>query len=123
MKDKFSRQEVVTWEARLTRAYRTEDVLAIAKEFVAAWGPAELATLPEHLRPGRLRDSDDVGLYAFKLVSHPASGPNAGYLLRMTTFFTAASRRLSEIFAIAAAEARIRWDEHEDAASEDAPDR
>ena len=118
----FERQHVTTWEARLQRAYTTEDVVAVARDFIATWSPGELGVLPEHLRPGRFRDSDDVGLYAFRLASCPdTSGGNARILQRMTTFFAAASRRLSEIFAIAAAEA-ARAREEERMASRDSPE-
>ena len=93
----WKRQEVVTWENRLQRSYTTEQVMSVVKDFVATWSPSELAALPEPLRPGRLRDSDDVGLYAFKLASRPDLGANSHILLRMATFVTAASQRLSQI--------------------------
>lgn len=115
MSGRYSRQEVVTWESRLQKAYSADDVVSIVRDFLATWGPQEIAALPEHLRPRKMRDSDDVGLYAFRLVSRPGAGSNAHIMLRMTTFFTAASQRLSEIYAVAAAEARARA--NEDAAS------
>jgi hypothetical protein len=114
MSEKFSRREIVTWETQLQRAYTAEDVLAIVKDFLATWSPSEVGAMPEHLRPGRLRDSDDVALYAFRLMSLPRSGVNSHILHRMTTFFTAASHRLSQILAIAAEEAHARARERED---------
>ena len=106
MSGKYERQEVVTWESRLQRAYSVDDVLRVINDFLATWGPEELAALPEHLRPWRMKGSDDVSLYAFRLMSRVTLPGNAHILLRMSTFFSAASHRLSQILSIAAAEAR-----------------
>ena len=114
MREKFSRREVVTWETRLQRAYSTEAILAIVRDFIATWSPSELAALPEHLRPGRPRDSDDVALYAFRLMSLPRSAVDSHILHRITIFFTAASHRLSEILSIAAEEARANARERQE---------
>ena len=111
---RFERTEVVTWEQRLQRSYSVEEVISVANDFIATWGPAELTTLPEPLRPPRFRDADDVGLYAFKLMSRPGMGSNSHILARMVTFFTTASQRLSQISAVAADEqARARAEDLE----------
>jgi hypothetical protein len=113
MVGKFERSEVVTWESRLQRAYTVEDLLGVVKDFLATWGPEELAALPEHLRPGHIRDGDDVALYAFRLMSrHSLPDGNSHILLRMNTFFGTASHRLSQILSIASAEARARANEN-----------
>lgn len=106
MSGKYQRQEVVTWESRLQRAYSVEDVVAVVNDFLATWGPEELAALPEHLRPWSVKGSDDVSLYAFRLMSRATLPGNDHILLRMSTFFSAAAHRLSQILSIAAAEAR-----------------
>jgi hypothetical protein len=72
-----------------------------------------LAALPEYLRPGRFRDSDDVGVYAFKLMSRTGVASNSHIFVRMATFFAAASQRLSQILAVASEE-KVRMRSQED---------
>ena len=112
MRSKFERSEVITWESRVQRAYTAEDLIMVVKDFLATWGPEELAALPEHLRPGHIRDGEDISLYAFRLMSRPSlPDGNSHILVRMNTFFGTASHRLSQILSIAAAEARARTNE------------
>ena len=98
------------WNLRLSGAHSTGEVVALSREFIAQWTPAELAHLPEACRPhpSRVTDADDIALYAFLLVR--ADRKVGQYNPRLTTFaafFTAGSARLAEI-AAAATEPRIR---------------
>ena len=71
----------------------------MARDFVAQFLPYELATLPEHCRPRKMRDSSDITEYAFAVVRHRCDdGDGAtGTAHRLADFFSHAAVRLSQI--------------------------
>ncbi len=89
------------WADRLNHASAVEEIINVVKDYLAQWTPEELANLPEACRPGRIADSDDITLCAFALVREQfkAEDRDDAALARMATFFTGASRRLSQILA------------------------
>ena len=89
------------WNLRLRGAYSNREVIALARDFIAQWTPAEIADLPDSCRPGQLKCADDIAYYAFVLCKEDRK--SAEYNPRLTTiasYFAAASLRLSEIAAI-----------------------
>ena len=87
------------WQARLKEASTPQDVVAVARDFLALRTSQELALLPEDCRPGEMRDEEDVTRYALKLAS---SNPDpdsveAGALRRVGTFFTRAALKIVEL--------------------------
>lgn len=89
----------VSWPQRLKAAHTREDVVDVARDFLATFSPYDLARLPEPLRPGRLVDGDDLNAFAYTLVrhDHDDSRGTARYIHRLTHFFTNASVRLAEL--------------------------
>ena len=90
-------QESLTWADVLDDAATPQDVLKVAKDFLATWDPYELAALPAECKPpGYFIEPEDIVSYAFTLVqSHcgPAQGDPGVY--RMAKFFSHAARRVA----------------------------
>lgn len=91
------------WLGRLTAASTDRDVVAIAREYLATWGPEELARLPMEALPGRMQDPEHIGEYAFRLtqahLSFSGTLAESLPLDRMMAFITYASSRLAQLSA------------------------
>lgn len=87
------------WHGRLGEAGTAEDVVAIARDYLALWSPEELALVPPELRPGKLVDADDVSAYALALVQAQMGrgSPGEAVVHKIGNFFGSASLRLSQI--------------------------
>jgi hypothetical protein len=92
----------IGWPGLLEVAASTEEVVSLAKDFLAAWSPEEIAALPVECQPRRLIDGDDVTFYAFDLVKHQCDQRRNARVGKMAAFFSSASLRLSQIMARAA---------------------
>lgn len=96
---------VLSWQGRLANSTSPEEVVAIARDFLAAFTPYELATLPDKCRPpGKLYDGEDLTTFAFELARHNyscAQDPDGSAALvhKFANFFCHASIRLSEMQA------------------------
>jgi hypothetical protein len=91
----------VSWAQRLAAARTESEVVAVARDFLATFSPYDLARLPEECRPGRIVDGSDVNDFALLLVRYDQDDRQgtARCIHRLTTFFTNASIRLSELLA------------------------
>ena len=87
------------WQGRLSEAETADDVVAIARDYLALWSPEELASIPPDLRPGKLVDSDDVNGYALALVQAQMGRGTAGEAVvhKMGNFFGSASLRITQL--------------------------
>lgn len=93
------------WQERLSAATRAEHVVDVARDFCAMITPEEASQLPADCRPGKLVDAQDVSDYAYVLVRLSCADEHLTnpILLKLATFFTRASLRLSQITADLAA--------------------
>ena len=89
------------WNARLRDMETVEQVVMLARDFTAQWTPGELGALPEALRPTKIVDANDITEYALALVRADISRGEVGEagILRMVTFFSAASLRVAQLLA------------------------
>ena len=91
------------WKALLDGAESEREIVSITKEYLAAWTPRELFALPARCRPGAIKSGEDISYWAFELASaHCAEGSDlelAELILKMMTFFSHASERLSRILS------------------------
>lgn len=88
------------WPERLRSALTEEEVVHVAKDYLALWTPEELGKLPLNCRPGPITNGEDVAAYAFAMVHRQCmAGPHEAELHRMAAFFAAASHRISQILA------------------------
>ena len=87
------------WQGRLSDAGSADDVVAIARDYLALWSPEELALIPQDLRPAKLVDADDVSGYALALVQARMARGTAGEAVvhKIGNFFGSASLRLSQL--------------------------
>ena len=87
------------WHGRLSEAGCVEDVVAIARDYLALWSPEEIAQIPDELRPGKLVDADDVSGYALALVQAQMGRgtPGEAVVHKIGNFFGSASLRLSQL--------------------------
>jgi hypothetical protein len=90
-----------TWQQRLDLATDEEDVVDIARDFLAGFDPNEIYRLPQLCRPPTRLFAEDIGPYAFELVSHECSTPeSAEYVHRLARFFSHAATRLAQLSAL-----------------------
>ena len=92
------------WNARLSEATTSADVLRVARDFLSQWTSQQLEELPADCHPGQLDKADDIPPYAVKLLQrHCREDAYASPgLTAMANFFASASQRLSKITALAA---------------------
>ncbi len=91
----------LTWQERLDEALTEDEVLAVARDYLATLSPQEYARLPHAIRPGKLVDANDVTTYAFELVRAQCDDADAaGTLQRLAHIMSRASIRLSEIMVV-----------------------
>jgi hypothetical protein len=91
-----------TWQHRLDAARDVEEIVSAARDFVALFGPLELAALPQPCHPPvKIFDADDVASYAFELVRFEcAVGSDTAELVRkLARFFSHASMRVAQLTA------------------------
>jgi len=87
------------WIQRLKLARAEEEVMALARDYLASFDDYELRFLPVRCQPRVLLCANDVSTYAFDLVVHRCDEMDASARLVRTLaeFFTFASIRMSEI--------------------------
>jgi len=83
----------------LLRATTSERaVIQLARSYLAEWTPAELASIPEKCRPGKIADGEDVADLAFNLTHARIQSRGSQMLLEeMEGFFAYACAKLSEL--------------------------
>lgn len=77
-----------------------EDVVRLARDYLAQWSPDELAFIPRDSRPGHIRDAEDIADTAMALTRARISSfePETA-LTEMEGFFAQACVRLSQLEA------------------------
>lgn len=87
-----------TWQERLDTAATELEVVGVARDYLATLAPAEIASLPEALRPGKIVDANDITTYAFDLVRQECHDEGVQHLVqRLAHIMSRASIRLSQI--------------------------
>jgi hypothetical protein len=93
----------VTWQQLLAAASTPDEVIAAARDFLAAIDHNELARLPEVCKPGKLLDAHDVSSYAYDLVRHHCQDEQdaaiAETIHKLSAFFSQAAVRVSQLSA------------------------
>jgi hypothetical protein len=89
----------VGWQGRLDAATSRDDVVHVARDFLALVGPEEVARMPVDCRPVKLVDGEDVANYAVTLTRRSCD-PDCfedHNLQRIAAFFGDALGRLSQL--------------------------
>lgn len=95
-----TRKRVVTWAARVEGATSSQEVVDVARDFIAQLTPYEVHSLPAQcMPPPKIVDADDVTAYALTLVRHDCADAagEAGLAHKMADFFSHASGRLAQL--------------------------
>lgn len=89
----------VTWQQLLANAVTPEEIVTIARDFIANVDHVELARLPPECRPGKMFVSLDIHSYAYELIRHLCAKHDggAGTVQQLLVFFSQAAVRLSQI--------------------------
>lgn len=89
------------WRSVIMNAHTEEELVGIMRDWLACWSPEEIARLPVECRPGRVRDGEDIGHWAFQLTScHLARGvapEDEPLLLKMMLFVNEVAERLARL--------------------------
>lgn len=87
------------WQDRLDHAQDGDEIVVIAREFVARISAEEYSLLPADCRPRKLVDADDVVDYAVTLVrrSCATDSMSDAVVEQLASFFTDACSRLSQL--------------------------
>ena len=91
------------WFDLLAAATTPDEVVHIARDYLATWTPEEIAALPRACRPPRIiKFPEEIVDYAFALVkAHLDAGADANGVTRMATFFAEASWRVAAAMSAA----------------------
>lgn len=90
-----------TWQQRLDLSETEDEVVRIARDYLAALHHSDIAQLPESCKPRKLLTASDVGMYAFDLARCDCEERQgiAQLVHRLAAFFVSANLRLSQILA------------------------
>jgi hypothetical protein len=86
-----------TWAELLEAARTSEDVLGVARDYLATWEPLERAAMPAPCKlPSEFATPEELVDFAFNVVQYHC-GPGAGNELvgRAARFFSVAARRVA----------------------------
>lgn len=90
-----------TWQRQIDDAKSVAEVVSIARDFVATCTPQELALLPSHCRPGKIRDDRDIAELHARLAEEyrttRASGDALTMLQVITGFMVRTSLRIAQL--------------------------
>jgi hypothetical protein len=83
---------------RFQLATDEREVVDALRDAMRYWYPHELAQIPAHCRPGKLRDGEDVANVAFSLTTtRIESDESSELLVKLETLFARACQRISEL--------------------------
>jgi hypothetical protein len=89
----------LSWPGRLDLAASEAEVIEVARDYLASLDPFEVDRLPDHCKPPKLFDADDIASYAFDLVRSDFAAESAAVAHRVAAFFVEANTRLARILA------------------------
>lgn len=85
----------------LSQASTVEEILAVTREYLSGWSSEDLAGLPDHCRPGRVKDRGDIELWADRLLGATRTEmlviENEARLAGLTNHFLIASVRIRQL--------------------------
>jgi hypothetical protein len=90
------------WQVQIDRVGTWEELLDVARAYLASLSPEEWNSLPESSRPARIKGADDLTFWHERLADEfvqlsQQKGADDSVLRRMLVFFTAAAERSGEL--------------------------
>ncbi|HET7403932.1 MAG TPA: hypothetical protein VFJ62_19195 [Usitatibacter sp.] len=91
----------MSWHMVLDCATTLEEVVSVARDFVASFTPYETEFLPPECRPRKIVDAKDVSDYAFELTRASCTGQGEGAAIadKFKAFFADAAARVASLSA------------------------
>lgn len=91
----------MSWHKEIRAASTWQELLALAKDFVAKLSPHDVATLPPSCREIRIKGTDDLHFWHERLAeeffAHAAKDGPSSVHRELLDFFTVAADRASEL--------------------------
>ena len=88
------------WVQRFAGARSSEEVVTVARDYLASLPPELLARLPQDCRPMQIKYDDDLDFWAYRLVQHYHEGDervDGSFLSEIIDFLLHALIRLAEL--------------------------
>ncbi len=89
------------WHDRIEDIEDQDDLLALAREYLASWSPAALGMIPEQARPTQVKGTDDLAYWHQRLVdcycTGAAKGRESELVRDMLQFFAFALQHAAEL--------------------------
>ncbi len=89
------------WHHEIEKATSEAEILKSASDYLALWAPREIAPWSLGLSEMRIADPDDIERVKLHLSERPPKAASGGesHLRELASYFTRASRRISELRA------------------------
>lgn len=92
---------MTNWHDRIDDIEDQDDLLALARDYLASWSPEALAMIPEQARPLQVKGTDDLAYWHQRLVdcycTGAAKGRESELVRDMLQFFAFALQRAAEL--------------------------
>ena len=92
---------MTNWHDRIDDIEDQDDLLALARDYLASWSPEVLAMIPEQARPTQVKGTDDLAYWHQRLVdcycTGAAKGRESELVRDMLQFFAFALQRAAEL--------------------------
>ena len=89
------------WRSALEAAATEDDVVRVARDYVATLTREQVGLLPQSCRPGPIAKCADVAECAMRLVqeclNYHAEGASLDFMMEISEFFSEATARMSEL--------------------------
>lgn len=88
-----------TWQMLVDAAACEQDVVHVARDFIASFTPHEVELMPVELRPQKIVDGEDVARYGYELTMHRGDENESGasVIEVFACFFANAAERLAAV--------------------------
>lgn len=92
-------RSAMSWQMVIEATQSEQELVQVARDFIASFTPHEVDLLPAECRPGKLVDGDDLAAYSYDLTLHrwDDNDDAAAVIQSFTRFFADASERLAHI--------------------------
>ena len=69
---------MTNWHDRIEDIEDQDDLLALARDYLASWSPEALAMIPDQARPTQVKGTDDLAYWHQRLVDCYCTGAAKG---------------------------------------------
>jgi hypothetical protein len=94
------------WHLMMDEAMSLDMVIALARDYLACWGPEDLALIPEKARPKAVKGTDDLAYWHQRLVDCYCTGSaksrECEQVRNMLHFFACALQKAAELRGVPA---------------------